>query len=144
MGRLVLAAGAVVWALGAIGALLLALAAIEWLQAVLPPLAIDRDALRATVLAVAAGMGTGAVVHVAVLLGLRAGRPRFSSAAILLTALLGAAFVALAAAAYASAAAEPESTWILLAGGVAASVMAVSYIVATVALIAEHRARLAS
>jgi heme/copper-type cytochrome/quinol oxidase subunit 3 len=138
--RAVLLVGAVGWALGAVGGILLAAIGVERLEALLPPLAIDTDALRGAIVAGAAGLAVGSVGHVAILLGLRRDLPRAWTAGILWAALLGVTFVALAAAAFTSAIAAPASAVPLVVAGAAAALLALGYGVVTVGLVAEKRA----
>jgi hypothetical protein len=139
VARAVLLAGAVTWTLGALGALGLAAIGVETLEGLLPPLAIDTEALRGAIVAVAGALGLGAVVHLAVLLGLRRRRPRAWTAGILLAGLLSTTFVALSAAAVTSAIATPASALALAGAGTAAAVAALAYGVVTAALVAEKR-----
>ncbi|MDQ2673592.1 MAG: hypothetical protein M3Y40_02955, partial [Chloroflexota bacterium] len=96
------------------------------------------------IVAGAAVLGLGAVLHVAVLMGLRRRRPRAWTAGILLAGLLSATSVALAAAAFTSAIATPASAFALGASGAAALVAAIGYGVVTVALVGEKRSRTAA
>lgn len=140
MARAVLVLGAVAWSLGSLAAVLVAVVGIERLLELLPPLGVDAEAVRGAVTAVAAGLAVAGVLHVAVVLGLRARRRRAWAAAILLAALLCATFVALAAAAFTSAVAEPSVAPLLLGAGMAASVAAIGYGVVVVRLVGELRA----
>lgn len=139
MARAVLLAGAVAWAVGALAATVLAAVGVEMLERLLPPLAIDTDALRGAIVAVAVALGLGAAAHGAVLLGLRRHRPRAWTAGILLAALLSATFVALAAAAFTSAIATPASAVVLSVAGAGAAVAALGYAVVTAGLVGERR-----
>jgi heme/copper-type cytochrome/quinol oxidase subunit 3 len=138
--RAVLLVGAVAWAIGAVGGILLAAVGVERLEDLLPPLAIDTDALRGAIVAGAVGLAVGSVGHGAILLGLRRRRPRAWTAGILLAALLGVTFVAMAAAAFTSAIATPASALPLAGAGAAAALAALGYGVVTVGLVAEKRA----
>jgi heme/copper-type cytochrome/quinol oxidase subunit 3 len=139
VARALLLVGALAWAVGALGAIVLAAVGVEALQSLLPPLAIDTEALRGAIVAVAVALGLGAVVHVAVLAGLRRRRPRAWTAGILLAGLLSTTFVALSAAAFTSAIATPASALALAGAGTAAAVAALGYGVVTAALVAEKR-----
>ena len=141
MARLVLAVGAATWLLGALSAMGIALAGTDRLAALLPPLAIDGGALGGAVVAVGGVLGLAGLAHVGVMLGLRAGHRRALSAAILLCGLCCAVFVALAGAAFASAAAEPSMATLLLGAGAAAVLAAIAYLLATVRFIGEVAAR---
>jgi len=139
VARAVLLAGTILWAVGALAAAAVAAIGVEQLERLLPPLAIDTDALRGTILAGAVALGLGAVLHGAVLLGLRRRLPRAWTAGILLAALLSATFVALGAAAFTSAIATPGSAVALGASGAAAVVAAIGYGVIAIGLIGEKR-----
>ena len=140
MTRALLLAAASVWALGAVGAAVLAAVGVEALERALPPLSIDTEALRGAIVAVAAGLGVGAAAHLAVLAGLRARRTSAWTAGILLAALAAMTFVALAAAAFTSAIAAPASAIVLLGGGAVCVLAALVYGVIAVRLVAEKRA----
>lgn len=140
MARAILLTGAIAWSLAGLAALVVAVIGAERLVSLLPPLAIDTDAVRGAVTAVAVAFGAAAVAHLAVLAGLRRERPRAWSAAILLASLFGATFTALAAAAFASAAAEASAAPVLVLAGVAAAVAAGAYALATHRLVHELRA----
>ena len=137
MARIVLLVGGAAFLLGAVAAAAVAVAGTEVLAGLLPPLAIDTAALGGALVAVGATLGIAGAAHIVALLGLRARSRRGLSAAILLGGLCCAVFVALAGAAFASAAAEPEATGVLLAGGAVAVVTAGAYGLATVQLIRE-------
>jgi hypothetical protein len=139
VARAVLLVGAFAWAIGGAGATLLAAVGVEPLERLLPPLAIDTEALRGAIVAGAVALGLGAAAHVAILMGLGRRRPRAWTAGILLAGLLSATFVALAAAAFTSAIAAPASASALLAAGVAATVASVGYGAVVAGLVAEKR-----
>ena len=139
MTRAVLLTGAVAWAIGAVAGTVVAALGIESIERLLPPLAIDTDALRGATVAVAVGLGLGALAHGAVLVGLRRRRPRAWTAGILLAALLSTTFIALATAAFTSAIATPASALALAGAGAAASMAALGYAVVTAGLVAEKR-----
>jgi hypothetical protein len=140
VSRAVLAIGAACWGLAAAGALGLTIVGVDRLLTLLPPLAIDAEAVGGAVTAVGVALGIGAAVHVAILLGLRAGARLAWTGAVLTCAVAVGGFVALAAAAFASAAAEPSAVGALLAGGVVALVVALAYGAAAVGFIREIRA----
>lgn len=137
MARVVFLVGGVTLLLGAVAAATLAVAGTDLLETLLPPLAIDTAALGGAITAVGGALGLAGLAHVAVLIGLRSGSGRALSAGILLGGLGCAVFTALAAAAFASAAAEPAMTAILLGAGAAAVLAAGGYIVATLRLVRE-------
>lgn len=140
MARAILLIGGVAWSIAGLAALMVAVVGTETLVSLLPPLAIDTDAVRGAVTAVAVAFGAAAVAHLAVLAGLRGERPRAWSAAILLASLFAATFTALAAAAFASAAAEPSAAVPVVIAGAAAVLAAGAYALATHRLVHELRA----
>ena len=139
MARAILLAGAIIWSLGSIAAAAIALIGVDALLRLLPPLAIDADAVRGAVTAVAVGLGVAAFFHVGVVAGLRRGGHRAKSLAILLAGVLTALCVALAAAAFVSAAAEPSSGPALVLAGIVASLTAGAYAAASWSLVGELR-----
>jgi heme/copper-type cytochrome/quinol oxidase subunit 3 len=139
VARAVLLAGAIAWGVGGVAAVTIAVVGVESLERLLPPLAIDTDALRGAILAGAVALGIGAVLHGAVLLGLRRHRPRAWTAGILLAALLAATFAAMAAAAFTSAIATPASAPGLVGAGATSAVVAIGYAVVTAGLVGEKR-----
>lgn len=140
MTRALLFAAAIVWALGALGAAVLAAVGTEALERALPPLAIDTEALRGAIVAVAAGLGAGAAAHLGILAGLRARRALAWTAGILLAGLATMTFVALAAAAFTSAIAAPASALILVGIGAGCALAALAYGVIAARLVVEKRA----
>ena len=93
-----LAAGALWLVLGLAG-VAVSLGGIAAIEAVLPPLAIGRDALARTVAALGIGALLVGMAHVVIVRGLARGRSWGPSAGILLAGVSVAGFVALAAAA---------------------------------------------
>jgi hypothetical protein len=139
VARAILLAGAIVWSLGSIAAAAIALIGVDSLLRLLPPLAIDADAVRGAVTAVAVGLGVAAALHVGAVAGLRRGGHRAKSLGILLAGVLTALCVALAAAAFVSAAAEPSSALALVPAGIVASLTAAAYAAASWSLVDELR-----
>ena len=139
MGRAVLLAGALCWSLGALAAFVVALLGVERILASFPDLAIDAEAVRGAAVAVGVALAVGAVAHLAVLAALRARRRVAWSAAVLLCGLALAVFLALGAAAFASAAAEPQLIGPLVAGGLAAMLVAAAYGLGAVCFVLEIR-----
>lgn len=139
MARSILFVGALVWILAGVVAAGVAAVGAEALERLLPPLTIDTDALRGTVVAVAVGLVAVAVVHAVALVGVRARRRWGSTSAILLAGLLAATFVALAASAAASAVANPTLAAPLAGAAIAAVVAALAYVVAVIELVADRR-----
>ena len=140
MARGILLAAAIAWFVAAIGGLVLALAGIDWLLPLLPPLTIDADAVRGAIVTIAAGAGLVAVVHAWTLVGLRVRRRWASTLAILMSALLTVLLFALAVAAVTSVAAQPSAAAQLLPAAGAATGGAAAYAVALVRLVQERRA----
>lgn len=140
MARAILGIGAVAWSVGCIAGIVLAIVGVEPLMDLLPPLQVDAEAVRGAVITVAVGFALAAAAHLAVLAGLRAHRRRAWSAGILLSALLSATFVALAAAAFTSAVAGSGTVVLLAFAGIAAALVALGYAIATVRLVGELRA----
>lgn len=140
MARAILLVGAVAWLLAGLASGAVAVVGADTLESLLPPLAIDTDALRGAITAVASALLLGGFLHVGVLLGMRAFRPRAWTIGILLVTVLAALFVALAAASFTSAAAEPMHWLPWLALGVGAAVVAGVYALAAARLVADLRA----
>jgi hypothetical protein len=140
VARAILGIGAIAWSIAAAVAIIVAVAGVERLMALLPPLQVDAEAVRGAVTAMAVGFALAAAAHLAVLAGLRARRRRAWSAGILLAALLAATFIALAAATFASVAAGSAPLALLAVAGIAAALVALGYILATVRLVGELRA----
>lgn len=139
MARAILLAGAIIWSVGSIAAAAIALIGVDALLRLLPPLAIDADAVRGAVTAVAAGLGAAAALHVGMVVSLRRGGHRARSYAILVAGVFTALSVALAAAAFVSAAAEPTSALALIVAGIVASLTAGAYAAASWSLVDELR-----
>lgn len=128
-----IAAGLIGVGVGTIGA--------ATLQSLLPPLAIDLDALRGAVTAVSLGvLGIGAV-HVAVVVGLRRATRRTLSAALLLAGFLSALLLALAAAAATSAITTPANAAAFAVAGLAALGIAVAYGLVGTLVVRELRSK---
>jgi hypothetical protein len=137
VARTVLAVGAVAWLfVGAIG-IGLAAAGREWVLAVLPPLAIDADALGGALTALAAVLVLVGAAHLAVVAGLRRGWRLARSAGALLASVLSVACLALTATAVSSALRETEYALGLIGASVAAVVAAVAYGLAAAHLVRE-------
>ena len=140
MGRAVLAAGAVLWGLAAVAAAGIAVAGVDRLLALLPPLVIDADAVRGAAVTVSVALGLAAVVHAAVLVALQRGIRIAWSAGALLSGLGVALTIGLAATAFASAAAEPPLTVPLVAAGLLSLAVSFAYAAATAWFVGEIRA----
>jgi len=119
--------------------LVLAALGTEALERLLPPLAIDTDALRAAIVAVAVALLLVGAVHLVIVAGLRRGRRLAWTVGILMAALLCATCIALAAASATSAAADPGRALSYLAGAVGAALGAVAYGVIAARLVGQRR-----
>ena len=139
MARPLLVATGIAWLLAGVAALILAALGTERLEAVLPPLVIDTDALRGTIVAVGVGLLAVAAVHALVVAGLRGGSRLAGTAAILMSALMTMLLVALAAAAAAGAAADPERATSFLLAALGAGAGAVAYGAVTASLVGQRR-----
>ena len=147
MARAILLAASVAWLAAGIVALGVALLGATGLMNALPPLAIDLDALRGALVAIALAMVGSAALHLAIVAGLARPDPthrRAATAAMLLGGLLVALFVALAAAAWTSAAARPELLLLLLAAGGVAALAAAAYALVVGRLVADRRSGIGS
>jgi hypothetical protein len=144
VARLVLTVGAVAWLLLGAAGIGLAVAGREWMIAVLPPLAIDADALGGALTAMASGLVLVGAAHLGVVVGLRRGWRSARSAGVLLASLLSIACLALAAAAVSSALREPAYALGLIGAALVAALAAVGYGLAAVHLASELRAGSAS
>jgi hypothetical protein len=141
VARAILLVASVVWLVAGIVGVGLAAWGTEAIEASLPPLAIDTEALRGAILAVGVSLIGLAGVHAVVLLGLRA-RARWAlTGGVLLAALLTMLCLALGAAAITSAVAEPAQAVPLLAAGAAMGLMTGAYGALTVGLIGDVRDR---
>ncbi|HJP88653.1 MAG TPA: hypothetical protein VJ850_06440 [Candidatus Limnocylindrales bacterium] len=139
MARGILFLGAAVWLLAGAACLGVAALGTPQLEAALPPLVIDTDALRGAIVALGGGMLAVGVAHVVVLIGLGARRRWGSTFAILLAALLTATLIALAAASATSAAATPEYAAAFLVGVAIAAVAAIGYALVVARLVRARR-----
>ena len=117
MARSLLLAAAAAWIAAGAAGIGVGLVGAPTLQRILPPLAIDLDALRGAVTAVSIGVIAIGAAHACVVAGLRRGGRRVLSAALLLSGFLSALLLALAAASATTAVATPASA---LAFGAAA------------------------
>jgi hypothetical protein len=139
VARGILLIGAIGWLM--VGAVCLAVAAFAThrLEAILPELVIDTDALRGTIVALGGGLLAVGLAHVVVLIGLGARRRWGSTSAILLAAMLAATLFAIAAAAATSAAATPEYAAIFVAGVAVAGIAAIGYGLVAARLVSQRR-----
>ena len=127
MARSLLLAATAAWLAAGVIGLVIGTVGAPTLQRLLPPLAIDLDALRGAVTAVAGGVLTIGMAHAAIMVGVRRGGRRALSAALLLAGFLSVLLMALAAAAATSAATTPASAPAFAAAGIAALVGAIGY-----------------
>lgn len=139
MARTILRAGAAAWLLAGAAGLGLATFGAQWLLGVLPPLAIGADALARAVGAFSIGLLVVGLVHVAVLMGLRAGARWSYSGAVLLAAVLAAGLLSLGATAVTAAVAQPDTAALLIACGCLAAGGTAAYALAAARLVGEMR-----
>lgn len=144
MARSILLVGAVAWVLAGIAGLAVAAFAAETLEGMLPPLAIDTDALRGAVTTVGAGLMAVGLAHAVVLKGLWSGRRWGWSASTLLAALLAASLLALGAAAATSAVATPAMAATLLVAAALAALGGACYVFVVLRLVGERKSGSAS
>ena len=137
MARLVLVIGAVAFLLAGAGTFALAAVGVEQLLSMLPPLAIDADAVGGALTALALAFVATGTAHLFIVAGLREGRRWAASAGALLAGVLAAAFVGLAAAAISSALRSPGYALPLVAGGAVATCVAIGYALVAVRLARE-------
>jgi hypothetical protein len=119
--------GAVAWLLLAVAGLGAALVGQTTLLDLLPPLAIDVDALGGVLAVMAAGSLVVGLAHVAIVVGLTRDARWARTSGILLASVLAVAFLALAATAVTSAVRESASAPILAGGAVGAAAVAAAY-----------------
>ena len=134
MARTILLLGAAGWLLAGAAGLVLALTGTEALLSVLPPLAIDADALGGALTAIGLTITVMGAAHLVVAFGVRAGRRWAMSAGVLLTSTLAVASVGLAAAAISSALRQAAMAAPLLVGGAVGFLAAAAYGIAAVRL----------
>ncbi|MEA2650600.1 MAG: hypothetical protein QOI85_321 [Chloroflexota bacterium] len=137
MARTVLLIGAVVFLLAGAGTFALAAIGVRQLLSLLPPLAIDADAVGGALTALALTLVAAGTAHLFVATGLRDGRRWARSAGALLAGVLAPVFVGLAAAAVSSALRSPGQAPPLLAGAALATFAAIGYTLAAVRLARE-------
>jgi hypothetical protein len=147
VARAILLAATAVWSIAAAAAVGIAVIGIDRLLAILPPLAIDADAVRGAVVALGVGAGVAASAHGVLVVALGGNDPVrrriAATVAMLLGGVLSATFVGLAAAAMASAVARPEVGGVLWPGAAAALVAAAAYATVIISLVGERRSRTA-
>ena len=144
MARRILIIGAVAWLLAGAGAFALSAVGVELLLSLLPPLAIDADAVGGALTALALTLVATGTAHLFVVGWLREGRRWGMSAGALLSSVLAVACVGLAATAISSALREPTYAVQLLGAAALAGVAATGYVLAAVELARELGSRSAS
>ena len=137
MARTFLVIGAVAFLLAGAFTFALAAVGVERLLTVLPPLAIDADAVGGALTALALTFVATGTVHLFVVAGLREGRRWAASAGALLAGVLAAAFVGLAAAAVDQRAALAGLRLAAPRGAAAATCAAIGYALVAVRLARE-------
>ncbi len=141
MARSILIGTGSAWLLAGIAGLGLAAIGADDLERLLPPLVIDTDALRAAILSFAVGLLVVGALHVVIVLGLGAGRRVAWTAGILMSGVLSATSVALAASAATSAIADPDRALTYVAGAIGGGLAALAYAIAVARLVSELRSR---
>lgn len=135
MAVAILLAGAVAWMVVGLAAVSVGTLASAWLHSQLPPLVIDAAALGGGVTALGIGLVLVGVTHGVVRAGLRRAYRWGAPAAVLLTGVMAAGLLALAAAGISSAFALPASALALSAAGALAGVASAAYAWCTVSLV---------
>jgi len=141
MARTILLVGAVAWLVAAAAGLGVAAFGTQWLLGILPPLAIEADALARAVGAFSFGLLVVGGAHVAVLAGLRVEARWGYSGAVLLATALAAGLFSLAAASLTSAVSQPAAAAALIGSGSVAVLGAGAYGLAAARLVGEMRVR---
>ncbi|HUH16952.1 MAG TPA: hypothetical protein VMM85_03310 [Methylomirabilota bacterium] len=134
MTRILLLIGSVLWLLAALAGLVLAALGADAIRASIPDLAIDADALRGAVVAMATGLASLGLMHLTVLLGLRWHRRWALPAGILMSAVLAATLLALGV----SSAVGLVSPWGLV-GAIGAVLVAMAYGALALGLVQQLR-----
>jgi hypothetical protein len=137
VARTVLVIGAVAFLLAGAGTFALAAVGVTQLLSMLPPLAIDADAVGGALTALALILVATGTAHLFVVAGLRDGRRWARSTGALLASVLAVVFVGLSAAAVSSAVRSPTYALALLAAAAAATCAAIAYTLAAVRLARE-------
>lgn len=139
MARAILLVAGILWLIAGAAGIGVAIVGVDGLLALLPPLAIEADAVSRSVTALAIASALIGFVHLVVADGVRREREWALSAGILLAAGSAVAFVALAAAALTSGAAGTMSGVGAIGGAIGAALAAGCYGVAGASLV--HRLR---
>jgi hypothetical protein len=139
MARRIIVAGTVAWLVVAAVGVALASAWRQSLLALLPPLAIDADAVGGALTVISIGAFVIGAAHAAIWAGLASQKRWARSAGILLASVVCAGFLALAAAAAASAVRDTSLAMGLGGAALIACVAALSYGLAAARLVSELR-----
>jgi hypothetical protein len=139
VARAILLTAGALWLLVAVAGSGVALVGVDRLLGLLPPLAIDADAVAGTVAALAIAAALVGVAHLVIAGGLRRDRSWAFSAGILLAAGAAVAFLALAAAALTSGVAGTMTTIGAVGAAIGAALAAAAYGVAAAALVGRMR-----
>jgi hypothetical protein len=139
VARAILLVAGILWLIAGAAGIGVAIAGIDGLLALLPPLAIGADAVSRSVAALAIGSALVGFVHLVVAAGVRRDRDWAVSAGILLAAGASVAFAALAAAALTSGAAGTMSGGAAIGGAIGAAMAAGVYGAAGASMV--HRLR---
>jgi hypothetical protein len=137
VARKVLVIGAVAFLLAGAGTFTLAAIGVHQLLSLLPPLAIDADAVGGALTALALTLVATGTGHLFVVAGMGDQRRWATSAGALLASVLAVVFVGLAAAAVSSALRSPAYALPLLAAAAVATFVAIGYTLAAVRLARE-------
>ena len=137
MARTVLLIGALVFLLAGAGTFTLSAIGVHQLLTLLPPLAVDADAVGGALTALALTLVATGTAHLFIVAGLRDGRRWAASAGALLAGVLAAVFVGFAAAAVSSALRSPDQALPLLVGAALATFAAIGYTLVAVRLARE-------
>ena len=141
MARAILLVAGTLWLLAGSFGIGVAVFGVEGLLGILPPLAIEADAVSRSVTALAIGSALVGSAHLAVVAGVRRDRDWALSGGLLRAAGSAVAFVALAAAALTSAAAGTMSGVAAVGGAIGAALAAGCYGVAGASLVHRLRSR---
>jgi hypothetical protein len=139
VARAILLTAGMLWLLLAAAGVGLALLGVDRLLDLLPPLAIDAEAVSRTLAALAIAAALLGVAHLVIAGGVRRDRSWAFSAGILLAAGAAVAFLALAAAAVTSGVAGTMSTIGAVGASVGAALAAMAYATAGAALVDRLR-----
>ena len=137
MARTILLVGTIAWLVGGVAGIAIAVFGIDRVMTLLPPLAIDADAVGGALLTVALVLIAIGAVHATVLVGLRRAKRWAGSAGALLGGVLAVACLALAAAALASATRDASLAASLFVAAAVAAVAAIGYGLVAVGLARE-------